>query len=156
MSDSSGRGVCFLDVDGVLNVFGAYDWGTGPRALLMPECVANFNRIIEETAAEIVLSSSWRHYVLGGHMTVLGFEHLLRSHGVRGKLIATTCHDDEADERGEQIRLWRRKHAPGCHYVVLDDIDDGISARGLNFVQTNGAKGLTAQDAERAIEMLRG
>lgn len=147
---------CFLDVDGVLNSFAAYGWGDAPRALIEPQCVRAFNRIIEETAAKIVLSSSWRHYVLGGAMTLLGFEHLLRSHGVRGSLVATTCHDEEADERGEQIRLWRRQNAPGCRYVVLDDFDDGISERGLNFVRVNGSVGLTEGDAERAIEMLRG
>lgn len=148
--------ILFADVDGVLNSFAAYGWGDAPRALLLPECIIHFNRIIEETEATIVLSSSWRHYVLGGSMTLLGFEHLLRSHGVRGSLVDTTCHDDEADERGEQIRLWRRKNKHAGRYVVLDDVDDGISERGLNFVQTNGSLGLTAEDAERAIAYLNG
>jgi hypothetical protein len=62
--------VCFLDVDGVLNSFAAYGCGDEPRALLLPECVRHFNRIIEQTEAKIVLSS-WRHYVLGVNGTNL-------------------------------------------------------------------------------------
>lgn len=147
--------VLFADVDGVLNSFESQSWGTAPRALLLPECVKHFNSIIEATEAKIVLSSSWRYYILSGHMTVRGFEYLLRSHGVRGELIGHTCADDEADERGEQIRLWKRTNLGTLHpYVVIDDFDDGISSRGLNFVQTNGAIGLTEADARRAIELI--
>lgn len=148
------QAIIFLDIDGVLNSFKSFDWGTAPLALLLPECVARFNRIIESTEAQIVLSSSWRHYVLGGSMTLLGLERLLRSHGVRGNLIDTTCDDEEADERGEQIRLWRRAHKHRGRYVVLDDLDDGISERGLNAVFTNGSVGLTDADVSKALEFL--
>lgn len=148
--------VAFLDLDGVLNSFSSYDWSEGPEALLLPRCVANFNKIIEATAASIVLSSSWRHYILGGHMTVRGFEHLLRSHGVRGSMIGHTCHDSDADTRGQQIRLWRRQNVHRGPYVVLDDLDDGISDCGLNFVRVNGTIGLSADDADRAIQYLTG
>lgn len=147
--------IIFLDVDGVLNHFGVYDWAEHPRATIYPHCVAHLNTIIEVSSAKLVLSSSWRHIVLGGDMSIKGFEYMLRSHGMRGSLIDTTCHDDEADERGEQIRLWRRKNAPGCRYVVLDDDDDGISSRGLNFVRTKGNIGLTEANAEQALEFLR-
>jgi hypothetical protein len=147
--------ILFADVDGVLNSFESQTWGTAPRALLLPECVKHFNSIIEATEAKIVLSSSWRYYILQDNMTLLGFEHLLRSHGVRGSLIGCTCHDDEADERGEQIRLWKKANLePFQPYVVIDDFDDGISSRGLRFVQTNGAVGLTEADARRAIGLI--
>lgn len=147
--------VIFLDVDGVLNSFESQSRGTAPRALLLPDCVKHFNSIIEATEAQIVLSSAWKYYILCGHMTLHGFERLLRSHGVRGDLIGHTCADDEADERGEQIRLWKKANLSPWHpYVVIDDFDDDISSRGLNFVQTNGAVGLTEADARRAIELI--
>jgi len=155
MTVSDNDAIVFLDIDGVLNHFGTYDWSEHPRALIYPHCVAHLNTIIEVSSAKLVLSSSWRYMVLGGDMTIKGFEHMLRTHGMRGSIIATTCHDEEADERGEQIRMWRRANAPGCRYVVLDDMDDGISERGLNFVQTNGAHGLTEANAERALSFLR-
>lgn len=157
MTSDPSKPILFIDIDGVLNRWESYSWRDGPRALIERDCVWNLNRIIEQTEAKLVLSSSWRQFVLGGSMTVHGFEYLLRTHGMRGELIDTTCGDDEADERGEQIRRWLRQNRKiPYEYVVIDDVDDGISSRGLVFVQTNGSKGLTEADAERVVHILKG
>lgn len=46
------RKFIFLDVDGVINV--------PPYTSFNPECLTNLYRIIDETSAKIIVSSSWR------------------------------------------------------------------------------------------------
>lgn len=148
------KAIVFLDIDGVLN--GHQFDEVAQSCSIDRKCVENLNRILFSVECEIVVSSSWRYIVHGGAMTPIGFQYMLRTHGMRDSTPVRdiTATDEEIAIRGEQIRSWRRHHARGCHYVVLDDMDLGISERGLNFVQTNGAIGLTEGDADRAISFL--
>ena len=69
--------IIFLDIDGVLNQ-------TGNAASLPfdPNCVMYLNHVIKETGAHIVISSAWRYQILEGHMTLKGFEFLMKTHGL--------------------------------------------------------------------------
>jgi hypothetical protein len=92
-------------------------------------------------------------------MTLKGFEYLLLSHGVRPmKLIGHTCSDEALATRGEQITdyLESLRYTPGfpCQYVVLDDLDLGITPAGHPLVLTNGDVGLTEADADLVIKLL--
>ena len=49
---------------------------------ILPQCVAQLNRILEDTQTYIVLISSWRYLILMGDMKLKGFEIMLRSHGI--------------------------------------------------------------------------
>jgi hypothetical protein len=141
--------VVFLDIDGVLNDYTVYDWDNEPQPLFARHCVKAFNRIIEKTSALIVISSSWRGLIHQGHMSIKGFEELLHSHGVRGKVIG--CTPTPNDERWMDIKQWLDEHPTG-RYVVLDD---QIDAGGPHpFVQTKMDIGLTEADADRAIDLL--
>lgn len=159
----------FLDIDGVLN---AHEFD--------PECgcgridrdkMGRLNRILRATGARVVLSSAWRYLVHRGEMNLMGLEWLLRSHGmISGRLAGITRVDYLAprppydgrpeswvhtNERGDQVRCWLDSAgATAPPYVVIDDLDLGISAAGHPFVQTDGMVGLTEADADRAIEML--
>lgn len=146
--------LAFIDIDGCLNHPGTPECLT--PVTIHPSCVANLNRITDATDAKLVLSSSWRHVILGGYMTLHGFGFLLRSHGVTAELVGHTCGDDECDTRGQQIRAWRRANHHTARFVVLDDMDDGISELSLPAVFTRGNIGLTLADAETAIKILRG
>lgn len=155
--------VLFLDCDGVINDHIAHSNGyCGTN----PECVRRLNRILNNTSAGIVVSSAWRYLVHSGSMTLLGFESLLKSHGVdcHGRVIGLTCPDEELSPRGSQIRHWLNEHG-GRDYVVLDDggehpdgswYDMGIDEALLCVVWTDGTVGLTDADADRAIAMLGG
>ena len=143
-----------LDVDGVLNHPGTPECLT--PVTIHPSCVANLNHITDATDAKLVLSSSWRHIILGGYMTLHGFGFLLRTHGVTAELIGYTPPDHKYDTRGQQIRAWRRANNHSGRYVILDDMDDGISECGLLAVFARGNVGLTRDDAEKAIAILRG
>jgi hypothetical protein len=145
------------------------------------ECVEHLNRIIKETDAKIVLSSAWRYMILCGAMTCHGFEYMLRTHGICGaKIIGTTASDEAIPERADQIKAWLSawkqvqkaerprpdevyllnladgKLPPVESYVVIDDDPMGIDGTSLKsrLVKTDGAVGLTAADADKAIKIL--
>ena len=151
----------FLDIDGVLNDF-ERSWGAVPdyNPEFVPRCVQNFNRIIRATEARIVLSSSWRHLIVFGHMSLNGFSVLLRSHSVRGHLIGHTREEaasESSEPRWQQIadyiKTHREANADGIErYCILDDCSDAFGGR--PGVRTDGSTGLTAADADLAIEIL--
>ena len=59
-----GSPVIFLDVDGVLHplVVEFRDGKLSDEHLFRPDCMRNLKRIVDETGAELVLSSSWRQF----------------------------------------------------------------------------------------------
>lgn len=149
------RPLIFLDIDGVLN---RHDQWTNGYCGTHVENVVLLNRILAETDAVIVVSSAWRYNVLRGDMTVRGFENLLLSHGIdcHRRLIGVTCSDEDLEGRGLQIRHWLNENGGGRRYVVIDDLDLGITEQGHPFVRTDGEVGLTDRDANKAISILSG
>lgn len=161
--------IVFLDIDGVLN-----DHGFNPEVLcgrIDVDKVSRFNRVIRTTGAKFVLSSAWRYIVYRGEANLSGMEWLLRSHGVlAGYLRGVTWPDSirkgtyngqpanwpAENERGSQITEWLTSNPWYNGHLVIDDLDLGISFAGHPFVQTDSTVGLTDEDADRAIELLRG
>lgn len=159
--------ILFLDLDGVLNCH-----EHNPEVLcgqIHKDKVALLNDVLRRTGAKLVLSSAWRYLVHRGDMKLVGLEWLLRSHGVlAGRLIGITRKDTmvrevyngeprtwpASNERGQQIADWLAMNRRGATYAVVDDLDLGISAAGHPFVQTDGAVGLTAEDADRLVSLL--
>lgn len=162
----------FLDIDGVLNA----------HEPIHPEIMCGqfhvdkvdlLNWILRATDAKIVLSSAWRYLAHRGEMNLAGLDWLLRSHGVlSGRLVGITRPDSMREspifdgknwpvhnERGQQIRDWLNSENPWMaetkSYVVIDDLDLGISEFGHPFVKTDGAVGLTVKDAKQAIDYLK-
>jgi hypothetical protein len=64
MSIRSAPGVVFLDVDGVLHplMVEFRDGKLSDEHLFKEECMRYLKRIVDETGAELVLSSSWRQF----------------------------------------------------------------------------------------------
>ena len=154
----------FLDIDGVCN--GHQQHLRTRYCRTDPACVERLDRILVETDARIVLTSSWRYLVHGGSMTFLGLRNLLHTHWIDGeRLIGITRRDitdgrtdvETCTDRGPQIAEWLAEHTYWeTPYVVLDDLDLDIRAAGHPFVQTVGTVGLTDIDADRAIAILLG
>lgn len=147
----------FLDIDGVLNTHDYLDdrvmCGTFHH-----DKVDLLNKVLLETDAKVVLSSAWRYLVHRGDMALSGIDWLLRSHGIyKERLIGITRKDkmiqDYSDvkntwpitnERGQQIADWLKENPQyNGRYVVVDDLDLGITESGHPFVHTNGQIGLT-------------
>lgn len=161
----------FLDIDGVLN----------QHEPLHPEVMCGnihddkahrLNLILAKTGAKIVLSSAWRYIVHRGEMNLAGMGWLLRSHGILDRLVGITRPDTMMpdkftgkeswpveNERGQQIA----DYIANCNgmlgvscsrYVVLDDLDLGISNAGHPFVHVDGSVGLWFNNVADAVEKL--
>lgn len=142
----------FLDIDGVLN--GQEFNKTCGSNSINRECAEHLNAIIAATDAKIVLSSAWR-YMIPGAMRLVGFEYLLRTHGVNAenRLIGTTSRDEVVKDREDQISFWLAENGGGEgieSYVVLDDMCVGKHPQ----VQTGEKVGLTEEDVAAAIRIL--
>ncbi len=165
--------IIFLDIDGVLNVYGSPYNGTRDEfGDIFHVCfVEQLRRVIERTGAKIVISSSWRFS---------GLEQMKLMWEMRdlpGEVIDVTPDpkyliDEGVTEfydhlcRGDEIQHW----LDHCNldiesYVIFDDDNDMLETQKPYFVRTAGNKdhpdaidaqklGLTAKCADRAIEIL--
>lgn len=160
--------VIFLDFDGVLNVIpqGHDDFG----GIFHPGFVENLGRIIDETGAKLVISSTWRH---------MGIERLHRMWKQRqypGEIIGITpdlrwgtpeerLEPGESNYvRGDEIQAILDQKPEITNYVILDDDDDMLKSQLGNFVKTSTninhpdcidiGYGLTKECTNRAIRIL--
>lgn len=163
------RKIVFLDIDGVLNTNwwyskldriasrDKYGYTFDPRA------VANLKRIVEETGADIVISSSWKC------MGLSQMEDMWEDRKLPGKIIGITPNsvsdelllDVDIDSidlfhiRGEEIKEWLTTHGKKVsHYVIIDDMDHVLPEQQSHFVQTNPEVGITEDDAKKAIAIM--
>jgi len=150
--------VIFLDCDGVMNSWG-HDAATGYNGgrdfdTITPEIMGHLSSIVEATGAKVVISSVWRK-----KYTIAEFNEAFRALGFTGEVIGRTpemwrTEDGSRLWRGDEILLWLRAHPEVESFVVLDDESDMSRVIG-RLVRTDFTAGLTAEDATRAIEMLR-
>ena len=143
----------FLDIDGVLN--------TGRNDYLDPEkyghhfdneAVGNLRRIINATNADLVISSSWKH------MGVKRMREIWDDWHLPGRVIGCTPGEwGDNNTRGGEIQAWLDNNSEGaCAYVIFDDMeaDKEIDGQFLHWVQVNPHCGISAEDAEIAIQIL--
>jgi hypothetical protein len=151
--------IIFLDFDGVMDT-AYYDHmlskqglpGNDPYGTVFdPNCVHNLRRIIDNTGADIVVSSSWKHF-----MTYKEFLEMWDTRGLPGFVTDVTPIPDMRRNRGDEIDAWLNECNVECQYVIIDDLD------GSNFNEhqiprllvVNPFFGLDEDTAERAIYLL--
>ena len=162
--------IIFLDIDGVLNT-GRWHSQTKKDELqdeygykFDPTSVANLAKIIDETGADIVISSSWKF------MGLTQMEDMWNNRNLPGKIIGITP-DSVSDElllkadidsielfhiRGEEIKEWLTKHGKHVsNYAIIDDMDNMLPEQQPHFVQINPEVGITKKDAERIITIIK-
>jgi len=161
--------VIFLDIDGVLNTKWWYTQmeRNTPKDkygyTFDPKAVANLKRIVEETGADLVVSSSWKC------MGLSQIEEMWRDRSLPGKIIGITP-NSVSDEmllnadidsielfhiRGEEIKQWLTKYGKQVsNYAIIDDMDNMLSEQQSRFVHTNPEVGITEEDAQKTIEIL--
>ncbi len=165
--------VIFLDIDGVLNHPGTYGpdapWKQEPkdgplRVPVAPECMERLNRLVRESGANIVISSSWR---LFARYQDLG--PALARYGLVADVIGETpdlVNDPvwldkwrtregapfayERIERGMEITEWLAAHPEVEEFVILDDCSDMHKLKPW-LVHTDPIVGLDDPDVERAL-----
>lgn len=159
--------IIFLDIDGVLNTNYWHTQSHIPKDkygyAFDPIAVSHLKEIIDETGADIVISSSWKSF---------GFTDLEEMWQVRnlpGKIIGITPNSvsdelllqadlDQLDFyhiRGEEIKEWLQKHGKNVsHYAIIDDMDNMLPEQQKHFVQTNPKMGITEETVQRTIKIL--
>jgi Swiss Army Knife RNA repair-like protein len=167
--------ILFLDIDGVLNNPGTYcsgaPWrheeGEQLRVPIEPSCMTRLNRLIAETGARVVISSSWRLFArwedLGPALT---------RYGLVGEVIGETpdlVNDPvwleawrtregapfhyERLERGMEIAEWLKAHPEVEAFAILDDCSDMAELK-PQLVLCDPVTGLDDPDVERAKWLL--
>lgn len=160
--------IAFLDVDGVLNVIPeSFDEFGGT---FHQHFVDNLKTVIDETGADIVLSSSWR---IKGLQAI---RDMWRKRNLPGNILDITpdlsYHEEQSDgtfrwkrvKRGEEIKAWLDRHKEVSSYVIIDDDTDMLQSQKTRFVKTSdninhtdfvdAGFGLTKECAKKAIQIL--
>jgi HAD domain in Swiss Army Knife RNA repair proteins len=138
--------VLFLDIDGVLNRIGTRN-RTSTRwngfIGMEPELVARCNRLVEETGAQVVLSSVWRLHD--------SWRETMKANGLTFEFLDRTPKHEERF-RGHEVALWLTKQPEVERYAIVDDDNDFYISQPL--VQTSYHDGLTEQMARRIAALL--
>lgn len=150
------KSIILLDVDGVLNSneFAKYcleEEGYDPFDCddLDPRAIRNLKRIVEETSASIVLSSSWRW----DKKDLDAVKKQLKAYGL--ELYDTTIMDTmKTLSRTDEIKLYLDEHPSITKYVILDDVEikEPLADHWVRCLFKNG---LTKKLADEAIEILK-
>jgi len=147
--------VIFLDFDGVLNsekyVRNSSEYGV----VIDPTRMRLLKQIIDETGANIVLSTSWREHWetnsfecndTGKQINAIFDEYGLKISDKTPKLHL---------RREQEIQEWLNEHPEVENYVVLDDMFLGAEFLEGHFVKTSNCfNGLDETDVKRTIEIL--
>lgn len=154
----------FLDVDGVLNNdstrerIGRYKGIEDECVDMLAEIVFSFN-----PRPRIVLTSSWKNAWDKQPQSIDELDQQARYllDKLRSRGLGLTGRTEEKDEkqRGQGIQAWLRKVGGSDGWVVLDDgVFPDYEERGIipHLVRTSGSAGLTHNEVEKAIKILRG
>ena len=145
--------VIFLDIDGVLNLCRQERDQYG--SLFHPYYERNLRMIIDQTAAKIVISSTWRMSGLE-IMQEMWKERNLPSEVID---ITPSIHNSC---RGEEINYWLKNNKVDA-YCIIDDDSDMLISQFPYFVRTSNnhthignieGYGLTKECAENVINIL--
>ena len=162
--------VIFLDVDGVLNSFNTMN--TDNSLEMGP--IQNLAGIILTTDAKIILTSSWRlstealrtlmDKLMRCGLSISGYT----QEGANMRNFENTPFENVVPtkkytrsgtytyDRGAEIAMWVLEHSYNLEeFVILDDEDEDIKNWFPNqLVKTDFMKGLTWEDAAKAIKLL--
>ena len=160
--------IIFLDFDGVMNneVWfrdrverkKIYNHDEHERDAIDPRCVDFLNKIIEDTGAKIVVSSTWR---MGRSKEQL--QTILENKGFKGEIIGKTPFlRGEGCLRGNEIRQWQQDNAEligkedAERYVILDDDSDMLWWQRNNMIIVDPYCGITPRTIYKATNILNG
>jgi hypothetical protein len=165
--------IIFLDIDGVLNPIHYMTaigkmWKASFEEIKSHDEFGQFffyqncdalKKIVDETGAKIVISSTWR---------MSGLEEMRRlwkNRNLSGEIIGITPTEQEVVKcgeaefydmvcRGMEISHWIKHNNFTGNYVIIDDTPDMLKNQEPFFIKTNEYVGLTNKDAIKAISIL--
>lgn len=145
--------IIFLDFDGVLNSAKHRESTDDYHNNFIDESRLPFlKRIVDETGAKIVLTSTWRLYWNDG-----GTDDITEKINAPFKKYGMEIYsktDDYDENRDYEIAMWLCSHGAE-NYVILDDMDFRWSEQNRkHFVKTDDETGLDETTAKYAVEIL--
>lgn len=149
--------IIFLDFDGVLNSEQYIRKCGGYGVVIDPAKMVLLKQIVEATAAEVVLSTSWREHWSQDTAQCDGtgtqINHIFRKYGLRIFDKTPQLHT----RREEEIRNWLDEHPEVENFVVLDDMLLSGEFLTGHFVKISAYfGGMDETDVQNAIEILNG
>ena len=144
--------IIFLDVDGVLNQDGTKTRFRGCLGVDLDK-IEHLNRIILETGAKIVMSSTWRRHPM--HIVYLKQEMDKVNPVLSAQIIGDTPDSNFNKYRAEEIEEWLQLNPGVTQFIVIDDLDcEELDRFGNSFVKTYSSEGLTDEIATKCINIL--
>jgi hypothetical protein len=134
--------VIFLDIDGVLNCTKTANPRKFPY-VVDRKLLARLNKLLDQTEAKVVLSSSWRVDPVG----LIAAKHL-------GVPFIDICPDLPKRPRCEEILRWIAAHPKVSRFAVIDDEDDELDE--LPLFQPSCKTGLTPEIVKAVEKFLSG
>jgi Swiss Army Knife RNA repair-like protein len=146
--------ILFLDIDGVVNSEETFATGEARGICGINSYLAFLvGRILLETNAKLVLSSSWRYSEWGCEEVEKYVGKIYSKTHTYDKDEGETQFVDKA-RRGHEIQAWLDSHPEVEKYAILDDDADMLPSQQANFFQTSQKTGITKEQAEKIIEHL--
>ena len=147
--------VLFLDIDGVLNSQDFFNkrydlikdgiHPNYPYTEFDPLSIKELNRILDNTDAKLVVSSSWRHDP--------NLNNTFKEVGISHDIFDITPYLGNVD-RGFEIEKFIKDNNVEV-YAILDDDTDMLDSQLTNFFKTNAySNGLNSEIADKVIEHL--
>jgi len=141
--------VIFLDFDGVITI--------PPKWHLKADKIKWIKKIVDETDAKIVVSSSWRMESVEETIDkMIGRPKRCPRNRMLYWLIDNLYDVTHTYKglRGQEIKDWLNEQNDIENYVIIDDDGDFLDEQLYHFVQTNYEDGITETEAIRAIKVL--
>lgn len=147
-------GFIFLDFDGVLNTnqYQAELAISGEQSsdmygpLFDPRAARQLRRLIEQTEAKIIATSSWRFI-----HSIVKIKEMWKYRELPGEVHGTIQAENEFSNRGTDILSY---DIDGEEFVIIDDENDYQPKLQDYLIHTNAVKGLSFRDVEKAVLIL--
>jgi hypothetical protein len=149
--------IIFLDFDGVMDT-AYYDHICSKNGLPIsdkygilfdPNCVKNLKNIIDQTGADIVVSSTWKDFM--SYKQILD---MWKDRELPG--FVTDVTPSAWRHRGDEIDAWLDECKTECQYVIIDDLDEqNFNEHQIpRLLVVNPFFGLDVDTSERAVILL--
>lgn len=147
--------IIFLDFDGVITI--------PPKWHFDNAKIKYIKKIVDETNAKIVVSSSWRRKTIDETIEKIkkwNYKYTkskLFDWFINNLYDVTPWISDNkysGTGRGGEIQTWLDNHPNVDNYVIIDDDSDMLDSQLYHFVETNYEDGITEVEAHRAIKIL--
>ena len=114
-----------------------------------PISVELLKKLIDETDAKIVITSSWRFgakQLLFKELSKTGLKKYLHKHWETPQLYR--------NKRGNEIKLWLNHHIEVNKYVIIDDADEILDEQVEYFIRTKIETGFEEEHYQKARNIL--